>query len=94
MLENLAILATYQGDREETLRLSRLVESRGFPAKWRRPYFHARVAAIRGERERAMALLREGEASGMPLDDLLHRSSSLESLRDYPPFEELLRPKG
>jgi hypothetical protein len=91
MLMHLALVADYQGDLDETLRLSRLV-AREVP--WIRHYLHACIAAGRGERERAMALLGEAMASGMLYSIGLQRNIYLESLWDYPPFQELLGPKG
>jgi hypothetical protein len=92
MLMHLALVADYQGDRDETLRLSRLLEARASPSI--NHYLHAWIAAGRGERERAMALLGEAMASGMLYSIGLHRNIYLESLWDYPPFQELLGPKG
>ena len=55
------------------------------------------------ERGQAITLLRVAISQGlMPLDlaqglgyaMLLHRDIDFESMRDYPPFQELLRPKG
>jgi tetratricopeptide (TPR) repeat protein len=57
----------------------------------------ARLAAILGDRERAVALLRQALDEGAFLDGGhglgLHSDPDLESLRDYPPFQELTRPK-
>ena len=47
------------------------------------------IAVALGDRERAMALLRERGYEGW-----LHTQFQLEPLWDYPPFQELLRPKG
>ncbi len=52
------------------------------------------VLALLGERERAVMLLREAFAQGYPYTLVLHTDIDLESLRDYPLFQELLRPKG
>jgi tetratricopeptide (TPR) repeat protein len=57
----------------------------------------ARLAAILGDRERAVALLRQALDEGAFLDGGhglgLHSDPDFESLRDYPPFQELTRPK-
>ncbi len=53
----------------------------------------ARIAAVLGERDRAVALLREAFAQGQQFAWFWH-STYFESLRDYPPFQELMRPKG
>jgi hypothetical protein len=39
-------------------------------------------------------LLRDAFAQGLPFDLRFHGDVNLEPLRDYPPFQELLRPKG
>jgi TolB-like protein len=53
----------------------------------------ARVAALQGRREDAVRLLQR--AMGDALErHYLHIDPDFESLRDYPPYRELLRPKG
>jgi hypothetical protein len=70
----------------------------GQPTLWR-----ARIAALLGNREGAVRFLREAISQGLiPLDLTqglgysmwLHRDIDFESLRDYSPFQELLRPKA
>jgi hypothetical protein len=61
----------------------------GEPALWR-----ARIAALSGERARAIALLRDALAQGMPHGLTLHRDQDLEVLRKEAAFRELLRPRG
>jgi len=77
--------------------------SHGLPTYWR-----ACIAARLGDKERAMALLQQAQAEGLQAltfpnrlgvygylyYDYLHRDPSFEALHDYPPFQELLRPKG
>jgi tetratricopeptide (TPR) repeat protein/TolB-like protein len=64
-------------------------EQRGRNVAWR-----ARIAALLGERGEAVALLRRAFGEGLGYGIWLHRDVDLESLRDYPPFQELVRPKG
>ena len=99
----LGVVAARQGDREEALRIFRLLEERGraFPTYrssweiWHYTYGPAQIAAALGERERAVELLRETIAgSGAFYSMQFHSNRNLESLWDYPPFRELLRPKG
>jgi thioredoxin-like negative regulator of GroEL len=53
----------------------------------------ARVAALQGRREDAVRLLQR--AMGDALErHYLHIDPDFESLREYPPYRELLRPKG
>jgi tetratricopeptide (TPR) repeat protein len=66
-----------------------------------RPYLYgantewqARIAAALGNREQAVELERRAFNEGLPYSIWLHRYPEFESLRDYPPFQELMRPKG
>jgi hypothetical protein len=56
----------------------------------------ARIAALLGDREEATALLRpaldQGHDYGYTV--WVHRDPDLESLHDFPPCQELVRPKG
>jgi hypothetical protein len=60
----------------------------GIPTVWR-----ARIAAALGQRDSAVALLRQAFAEGREYDLWLHRDQDLAPLRDYPPFLELTRPR-
>jgi len=58
-------------------------------------YGRARIAAVLGDKERAVALLRQAFAEGYQfLIFDAPREPDLEPLRGYPPFDELVRPKG
>jgi tetratricopeptide (TPR) repeat protein len=61
---------------------------RGSNTRWR-----AAIAAILGERERAVRLLQQALREGSYYGTSLHRDPAFESLRDYRPFQELFRPK-
>ena len=91
-LAQLGVVAARRGDRAEAYRVSRLLEEGERPSAgaWGRAHGRAQIAVALGERERAMALLRQlgGGQGGLHADPLL------EPLWDYPPFKELLRPKG
>ncbi|MGB7295867.1 MAG: protein kinase [Candidatus Aminicenantales bacterium] len=91
----LGTLAARRGEREEALRIS---EELG---KLERPFllgenlwWQARIASLLGEKERAVALLREAFSQGLEYGIYLRQEIDLEPLWDYPPFKELLRPKG
>jgi serine/threonine-protein kinase len=56
--------------------------------------FRAAIAAARGERDRAVALLQDAFAQGGGYGVPWHRQPGFEVLWDYPPFQELMRPKG
>jgi tetratricopeptide (TPR) repeat protein len=53
----------------------------------------AQIAALLGDKERALGLIREAHAAGARMIPLKHQMD-FESLADYPPFVEFLRPKG
>ena len=57
-------------------------------------YDRATIAAVLGEREAAVNLLREAFGQAYPQGSMLvHRDFDLESLFDYPPYVELMEPK-
>jgi hypothetical protein len=92
-------LAAHRGDTREAERVSALLAALTTPYMLgRQSYARAQIAAILGQRERAVALLREAIAQGVFFfgtpGTLGDADPELESLRDYPPFQELLRPKG
>jgi len=55
--------------------------------------WRARIAAILGDRVRAVSLLRDAFARGLVHGPWLHRDNSLEALRGFAPFDELTEPK-
>lgn len=57
-------------------------------------YRRACIEASLGERGRAVELSREALAQRCALGIHLHTSLALQPLSDYPPFVELIRPKG
>jgi len=89
--------ATYArlGDRERAATLDSKLASmnqpyiRGLHTRWR-----AQVAAVLGDRERAMRLLRQAADEDIPVGIELHAEIDFEALRDYPPFQAFIRPKG
>jgi DNA-binding SARP family transcriptional activator/TolB-like protein len=91
----LGTLAARQGNRAEAERISALLEALQRPYLFgEHTYWRARIAAQLGERDQAVALLRAAHAQGLKWWLPLHSEPDFESLRDYPPFRELLRPKG
>ena len=61
-------------------------------------YWRSRIAAVLGDREHAVSLLREALAAGQRQyggnQYWIHAVMDFESLVDYPQFQELVRPKG
>ena len=60
----------------------------------RNTYNRGCIAALLGENERAVDLLREAHGQGQGFDEEWHRNIDLESLRGYKAFDEFMRPKG
>jgi TolB-like protein len=96
----------YRGEVGATLaRLGRAEEARGVEAELAaltRPYlrgdptfWRACIAAQLGEKDRAVALLRQAFAQGRVRDWFgdTHREFFLEPLRGYPPYDDLMRPR-
>jgi tetratricopeptide (TPR) repeat protein len=54
----------------------------------------AQLAAVLGQRERAVELLRNSFARGLSMSTALHRQMDFESVRGFAPFDELMKPKG
>ena len=96
-------LAAQRGDRQEAAQADSILAARsrpflqGFPAYW-----HACIAAQLGDRPRAVRLIAQAHQEGLWLIGefweqpiaTLHADPCFEPLHDYPPFEQLLRPKG
>jgi hypothetical protein len=90
-------VAALRGDRATALRISDEL------GRLKRPYLFGvntyerfRIAAQLGEKERAVDLLRTAMAQGFILSwesTGLHQEPLFESLRGYPPFEEVVRPQ-
>ena len=51
------------------------------------------VAALMGSSDAARDVVQEAFAQGYPRGGVMHLFPSLRSLRDYPPYQELLTPK-
>ncbi len=91
----LGVIAGMQDDRQTALEIAQDLAAQ----PWRSPselvLWQARIAASLGDVDEATALLREtvgGDLSG----GVIHFQSPLlwRTLRDHPPFQELIRPKG
>jgi len=87
-------LAAKRGDREEALRISKQLEDIKRPYLWGYHTYHrACIASLLGEKETAVRLLQEAISQGSEYR-YLYEDMDLDPLRDYPPFKELIRPKG
>jgi len=59
-----------------------------------RTYWRACIAAQLGQLEEAVRLLQRASSEGGWFSDEVHRDINLEPLWDYPPFQDLIEPKG
>jgi tRNA A-37 threonylcarbamoyl transferase component Bud32/tetratricopeptide (TPR) repeat protein len=91
----LGAVAARQGESQEAARISREL------AVLQRPYLkgshtlrRARIAALLGERDEAVQLLRRAFSEGLSFGTWVHIDMDLEPLRGYPSYEELVKPKG
>jgi TolB-like protein/tetratricopeptide (TPR) repeat protein len=90
-----AILAARSGDRAVAEAVDRaLAEEDDVRRRGTYSWLRACVAAQLGDKDRAVALLREAFAHGFNWIRGLHVYIFLEPLHGYPPFEELIKPQG
>jgi len=97
-LGRLGKLAARRGDREEALRVSEQLRQ-SVVVGWgggRATVQRAGIAALLGDRDQAVTLLRQVLGVTYSYADVYppHQDVDLEPLYDYPPFQELMRPKG
>jgi len=91
----LGVVSARLNDLEAASRISNEMAMVDGPYLWgRNTLWRARIEALLGHREQAVELLRRAFNEGRTYGIWLHRDTDLESLRDYPPFQELIRPKG
>ncbi len=89
------VVAARLGEREKANRILVALYSKDEPYLFgTHLHWGARIAAVLGEHQRAVELLREayGQGWGYGMHELLQMD--FESLRDYQPYIELMRPKG
>lgn len=88
-------VAAHRGDSLEARRVARELALHPYPYSYGQPtLWRARIAAVLGERDQAVALVREAFAQGLAVDLYLHALIDFASLRGYQPFDELMRPRG
>jgi tetratricopeptide (TPR) repeat protein len=90
----LGVLAVRSGNREEALKISQHLEEGPWPYPFGKPtYWRARIAALFGDKEGALDLIRRAIKEGRSYE-YFHACADFESLADYPPFIQLMKPKG
>ncbi len=88
-------LAARKGNEEEARRIaSELKDTDREYLFGSHTYVRARIHALLGEYAEAVKLIQESFDQGNGFGVYIHRDIDLEPLRDYPPFQELLKPKG
>ena len=87
-------IAARQGDREEALKVSEWLKNLKRPYLGREhTYYRAGIAAILGDKDQAVSLLKDSFMQGFTPGLDLHTNFEFESLWDCPSFLEILRPK-
>jgi DNA-binding SARP family transcriptional activator len=94
-LRYLGTIAARDGDRETALARSReLADLDGDYLFGQQTLGRAAIAARLGEKQEALALLRRSVSEGVMFGARLHADPDLMVLRDYPPYQEFMRPEG
>jgi len=91
----LGVIAAIRGDKAKAMRISDDLPTGDSPraSAWG-SYWQASIAAHLAEKDRAVELLAEAFSKGYPYGFAFHNSMEFEPLWDYPPFQELIEPKG
>jgi tetratricopeptide (TPR) repeat protein len=96
-IDNISIcgqLAAILGDKEKALTFSKQLEDNKTPYLFGVPtYYRALIAAFLGDKEDAVNLIREAISQGYAYPGI-HGHIALERLKDYPPYVQLMKPKG
>ena len=87
--------AALRGDTATANRISEQLARTTRPYTFGEPsYWRAAIAASLGQREAAVRLITQALGEGARKMPEIHRLEEFQTLRDYEPFKELLRPKG
>jgi serine/threonine protein kinase/tetratricopeptide (TPR) repeat protein len=91
----LGSIAARKGNREKALKISQELKDNKTPYLFGDPTKRrARIAALLGDKEGAVNLLLEAIKQGYDYTDLYFYPQDFESLQDFPPFQQLMKPKG
>jgi len=91
----LGVLSARLGRNAEADSLAALLTSDKRPWLFGAPrLWAARIAAVKGDREAAMALIHQALREGHSRLYLFHAEHDFDSLRDFPAFRDLLRPRS
>ncbi len=87
-------IAARRGDRAEAGRLAGQLASQRRPNLFgRQTYARAAISAILGDKAQAVQLLQDAIAQGVQIGTW-ESDMDFEGVRDYPPFRELIKPRG
>jgi serine/threonine-protein kinase len=87
-------VAARMGNKEEAMDISKLLENDKRPYQFGNPTFwRARIAALLGDKEGAVNLIRQATKEGYSYSSI-HPCEDFEPLADYPPYIQLMKPKG
>ncbi|MFC2141897.1 protein kinase [Acidobacteriota bacterium] len=90
----LGTIAARRGDKEKALQVYEELNNLNLPyLRGEHTFWCASILSLLGEREQATSLLREALAKGRGYGPQLLYNIDFESLRDYQPFQDLLKPK-
>ena len=93
-LGHLGVVAVQMGNPEEALNISKQLEDDKRPYLFGKPtYWRARITALLGDKEGAVNIIRQATKEGYGYD-YLHPCEDFELLADYPPYIQLMKPKG
>jgi len=91
-------VAAREGNKEKASEISQWLGNIRQPYLFGTPsYCRARIAAILGDKKQAVSFLEDSARQGQFRGSnrmMLHLEFDFESLRDYPPFQELIKPLG
>lgn len=91
----LGVLAAHLGDKEKAREISEKLKNMDQPyIRGQHTLWRARIAAMLGGKEEAVRLLRLSLAQGRRYGSFIYQVYEFESLRDYEPFRELMKPRG
>ena len=91
----LGVFAARRGHREGAERIADQLRDFEQPyIRGRHTLWQARIASLLGDEAAAVALLREALSQGRAYGPELHADLDFEPLWDFPPYQELMRPKG
>jgi tetratricopeptide (TPR) repeat protein len=90
-----ALAAARDGDRERAVEVAGLLAEKktGRYSYGAYALFRAQIAALLGDRDEAIRLLRQALAEGYPRLNWFHTSTAFESIRDDPEYVELFHPR-